>query len=460
MKHLEPDVIEQAAAGTPFEGSAEVATHLASCEECRGHVKRAKGRQKLLAGMTPYTLSDMAFRRVGARLDEAVAAGEASPSGLRWLWLFGGALVAAAIAFLVVSTGQTGNDVVKLPKQVEVASARAPFFPLTVLKADSGAQLRRGGEQWRAVNVGDVAIVGDALSANALTLAPAEDVAWALAVEGSLSLGGAASLTLGAGQIVAKVGSPIEVLASSRRMIASNALFTVSRTGAEVVLAVAEGQVEVVDSLSGERRVVKAPQALRWSDGSPLTESRDEAVAAIVAPAVAAKPWVRFDASSLTAGTVVSLDGVQLGSAPFIELVTAGRRRLGLMPPGGVMTESWAELIGGTPFTAKFEAPLVENDGPEPDAEALNRVMAAIKAQRPKLASCYEKWLKANPAAEGEVVLELVVGAQGRVKKARVESGTISSASSECLVTTAKSLVLPPLGADATLQIPLLLRKN
>jgi hypothetical protein len=102
----------------------------------------------------------------------------------------------------------------------------------------------------------------------------------------------------------------------------------------------------------------------------------------------------------------------------------------------------------------------VENDGPEPDAEALNRVMAAIKAQRPKLASCYEKWLKANPAAEGEVVLELVVGAQGRVKKARVESGTISSASSECLVTTAKSLVLPPLGADATLQIPLLLRKN
>ena len=49
------------------------------------------------------------------------------------------------------------------------------------------------------------------------------------------------------------------------------------------------------------------------------------------------------------------------------------------------MTESWAELIGGTPFTAKFEAPVVENDGPEPDAEALNRVLAAIKAQRPKL---------------------------------------------------------------------------
>ena len=55
--------------------------------------------------------------------------------------------------------------------------------------------------------------------------------------------------------------------------------------------------------------------------------------------------------------------------------------------------------------------------------------------------------------------LELVVGAQGRVKKASVEGGTISAASSECLVTTAKSLVLPPLGTDATLQVPLLLRQ-
>lgn len=457
MMHLDPEVIEQAAAGTP---SGEVATHLSTCEDCRGHVKRAKARQRLLSGMKPYTLSDMAFRRVEARLDEAVAAGEASPSSWRWLWLLGGLTAVAAVAFLVVSTGQTGTDVVKLPSQQQVASARAPFHPLTVLKVAPGAQLRRGDEPWRAVNVGDVAIVGDALSANALTLAAAEDVAWALAVEGSLSLGGAASLTLGAGQVVAKVGSPIEVLASSRRMIATSALFTVSRTGAEVVLAVAEGQVEVVDSLTGERRTVKAPQALRWSDGSSLSESRDEALAAMAGPAVPQKPWVRFDASSLAAGTLVSLDGVQLGAAPFIELVTAGKRRLGLTPPGGTMTESWADLIGGTPFTATYETPMVEREGPEPDAEALGRVMAALKAQRPKLASCYEKWLKANPAAEGEVVLELVVGAQGRVKKARVESGTISPASSECLVTTAKSLVLPPLGTEATLQIPLLLRKN
>ncbi len=455
MKHLDPEVLETAAREAP---GAEAAAHLTECAECRGHVRRAQGRQRMLSGMKPYTLSDMAFRRVEARLTEAVAAGELAPSPWRWLWWVGGALAAAVLAFVVVSADPSSPGVVKLPRQ-QVATAAAPFHPLTVLRADLGAQLRRGEAEWQALVPGDVAISGDALSATSSFLAPSEEVAWSLAVEGSLSLGGAASLTLGAGEVLAQVGSPIEVLASSRRVIASNALFSVSRTGAEVVLAVAEGSVEVIDSLTGERRSVKAPRSLRWSDGSSLEEGRDEAVSALKAPAVPSRPWARLDTSALLTGTVISLDGVALGAAPFIEVVTAGRRRLGLTPPGGVLTESWAELIGGQPFTAKMEAPLVENDGPDPDAESLARVLSAIKSQRPKLSACYDKWLKANPSAQGEVVLELVVSAQGKVKKARVESGTISAASSECLVTTAKSLVLPSLGTEATLQVPLLLRQ-
>ncbi len=455
MKHLDPEVLESAARETP---AGEAAAHLTECAECRGHVRRAQGRQRMLAGMKPYTLSDMAFRRVEARLTEAVAAGELAPSPWRWLWWAGGALAAAVLAFVVVSADPASPGMVKIPQQ-QVAIAAAPFHPLTVLRADATAQLRRGEADWRALVPGDVALSGDALSAASLILAPEGDVAWALAVEGSLSLGGAASLTLGAGAVIAQVGSPIEVLASSRRVIASNALFSVSRAGAEVVLAVAEGEVQVIDSLTGERRSVKAPQSVRWSDGSPLAEGRDEVVSGLKAPAVPGRPWARFDASALLPGTVVSLDGVQLGAAPFIELVTAGRRRLGLTPPGGVLTESWAELIGGQPFSAKIETPVVENEGPDPDAEALARVLSAIKSQRPKLSACYEKWLKANASAQGEVVLELVVSAQGRVKKARVESGTISAASSECLVTTAKSLVLPSLGVEATLQVPLLLRQ-
>lgn len=454
MKHLEPDVIEAAARGTP---SAEAAQHLSSCSECQGHLRRAKGRQRLLAGMKPYTLSDLAFRRVEARLEEAVNAGEASPSAWRWLWWAGGALATVALALVVVtSDGLPGVVKIKTPP---VTMATAPFHPLTVLRASQEAQLREGDSTWHPLLAGDVAAAGSALSAQSLLLAPEAEVAWALFAEGSLSLGGPASLTLGAGEIVARVGSPIEVLAASRRLIASDALFSVTRAGAEVTLAVSEGQVEVVDSVSGERRLVKAPLALRWSDGSSLEAGREEPLRNLLAPAVPGKPWVRFDARALAENTQVSLDGVRLGVAPFLELVTAGRRRLGLTPPGGVERESWAELVGGQPFTAKLESPALETDGPEPDAEALARVMAALKAQRPKLASCYEKWLKANPAAQGEVVLELVVGAQGRVKKASVEGGTISAASSECLVTTAKSLVLPPLGTDATLQVPLLLRQ-
>jgi len=455
MKHLEPDVIEQAAKEAP---AAEVATHLTSCSECREHVRRAKGRQKLLAGMKPYTLSDMAFRRVEARLEEAVNAGEASPSPWRWWWWVGGAVAAAVLALVVVSSEGALPGTVKIPRP-PVATATAPFHPLMVLRASSEAQLQDGDSKWRPLSAGDLALAGSALSAQSVLLAPESDVAWAISASGSLSLGGPASLTLGAGEIVAHVGAPIEVLADTRRMLSANALFSVTRAGAEVVLAVMEGQVEVVDSISGERRLVKSPSALRWSDGSSLQDAREEALRSLVAPPVPARPWVRFDARGLAEKTVVSLDGVRLGAAPFVDVVTAGRRRLGLTPPGGVERESWAELVGGQPFTAKLETPAIENDGPEPDAEALARVMAALKAQRPKLASCYEKWLKANPSAQGEVVLELVVGAQGRVKKARVENATISAASSECLVTTAKSLVLPPLGADATLQVPLLLRQ-
>ena len=452
MKHLEPEAIEVAARGS------EPVAHLASCAECRDHVRRAKGRQRLLAGMKPYTLSDMAFRRVGARLEEAVAAGEASPSAWRWWWWAGGALAAVMLAFVVVTHEGSLPGVVKLPRP-QVASATAPFHPLTVLRASPEAQSHDGDLEWHPLTVGDVAPAGSAVSAQALLLAAEAEVAWAISAQGSLSLGGPASITLGAGEVVARVGSPIEVLADSRRMLSADALFSVTRAGAEVVLVVTEGQVEVVDSVSGERRLVKSPSALRWSDGSSLEDGREEALRSLVAPVIPSKPWVRFDARGLGEKTVVSLDGVRLGAAPFIELVTAGRRRLGLTPPGGVQRESWAELVGGQPFTAKLETPAVETDGPEPDAEALGRVMAALKAQRPKLASCYEKWLKANPNAQGEVVLELVVGAQGRVKKASVESGTISAASSECLVTTAKSLVLPPLGTDATLQVPLLLRQ-
>jgi hypothetical protein len=84
--------------------------------------------------------------------------------------------------------------------------------------------------------------------------------------------------------------------------------------------------------------------------------------------------------------------------------------------------------------------------------------MSELRSQTPKLAACYEKWLKSNPTAQGEVTLELTVSAKGKVKRANVGASSISPASAECLVRTAKSLVLSPLGAEATLEVPLVLR--
>jgi hypothetical protein len=152
----------------------------------------------------------------------------------------------------------------------------------------------------------------------------------------------------------------------------------------------------------------------------------------------------------------VTLDGEALGVAPFKRLVGAGRRRLLVVPPGQPEWARWVDLVGGQPFAAP-PAP-AEVEAPEPSADAVAELSAALQRQRPKLAACYEKWLKANPGARGEVVLEVTVTAQGRVRRATVGGDAISPASAECLVTTAKTLVLPALGAEATLEVPLVLR--
>lgn len=456
MSHLDQEQLEVAAKDPSVH-----AEHLAGCADCRRGVSLARGRQKLMRGMKPYTLSDMAFRRVEARLEEQVREGLPA-SGMAtgwWRWLgFGAAAVAAtALALMFITREPVTDSVVKLPTP-QPSVAIAAFRPLTVIRA-AKAQAKLEPAEWRDVKPGDVLQSGEAVSADSVTLSD-EKAEWAFVASGSLSLGGAASITLGAGEVNAKVKAQVEVLASTRRIIANEATFQVTRVGAEVVVTVSEGEVQVVDTTTGQRRTVKAVRAMRWSDGS--VDGREEKVELGVAfaPVVPPPPWVPFDASSLTAGTMVSLDGQQVGTAPFLELVTSGKRRLGLTPPNGALVESWIDLVGGESYIPKVELPAVVNDGPEPDAAALARVMTELKRQTPKLSACYEKWLKANPTASGEVVLELTVSAQGRVKKARLPDGakTISAASAECLVTTAKTLVLPPLGVEATLEQPLVLR--
>ncbi|PZR04606.1 MAG: hypothetical protein DI536_33985 [Archangium gephyra] len=455
MKHLGPEQVEQAARSAP---AREVATHLAACAECRADVKSARARQKLLGGLKPYTLSDLAFRRVEARLDEVVRDGVPSKFPWRWLGYSMGVIAAAGLALMIAGRETQQAGVVTLPTP-KVELAQSSFRPLTVIRAVK-TSARIGEASWRELKAGDVLTSGEALSADAVTLS---DIAaeWQFAASGSLSLGGVATVTLGAGEVTTQVKSKdtVTVLASTRAFVASEAVFSVSRAAAEVALHVSQGEVEVVDSSTGLRRPVKAPAALRWSDGSSLRDGLEAKPGTLGAPRVPPQPWVLFDARSLPAGTRISLDGVDLGTSPTAELLTAGRRQLTTIAPNGASTTSWVNLVAGAPFTATLE-PSPPMDDREPDAAALERVMGELKAQRPKLAACYEQWLKANRAAQGEVTLELTVAANGKVKRATLGQNSMSASSADCLVRTARSFVLSPLGAEATLEVPLVLQRR
>jgi hypothetical protein len=146
----------------------------------------------------------------------------------------------------------------------------------------------------------------------------------------------------------------------------------------------------------------------------------------------------------------VSLDGVRL--ATEAQLVSAGRHRLSIAGPGLPAHESWLEL--SAPYQAGL--PEAKDEGPAPDARALTRIQEALKRQRPRLSACYEKWLKANPAAvDTTVELHLVVAADGRVSQARVLGAAMSASSASCLVETVKALRLPGLGSEVELELPL-----
>jgi hypothetical protein len=92
----------------------------------------------------------------------------------------------------------------------------------------------------------------------------------------------------------------------------------------------------------------------------------------------------------------------------------------------------------------------------DPDASALARIQDELKRQRPRLAACYEKWLKANPSAlDADIELHLVVSAKGQVKEATLEGAAMSASSAECLLQTARALTLPGLGNEVELALPL-----
>jgi hypothetical protein len=454
MSHLTDDALELTAEAMTDEQRA----HLGGCAECTTKVHDAHARARLLRGLTPYTLSDMAFRRVEARLmaevEQGLPAAEATGWWRSW-WLAPLAAGLIAVAWAAARAPQS-----PLPVQFAVGPAQAPrsahVEPLTVLRASGDARGRHDTQAWKPLSAGDVVAAGDAVFGSSVRLATGNDVRWAFELSGAASLGGASTLSLGAGELKASIdGLEADVLVGSLDVVATQGVFSVNRAAAETVVDVSSGSVELRESSSATRRTVTAPARLRLADGSPLGSAQVLPEQAVGLTATPPRPWVRFDTSSLPAGTQISLDGAALGDSPFAMLVGAGRHRLGLGAAGKPVRESWVELTGERYVPTLSVEPRAPSEAPPPDDAAIARVQDELVRNRPKLAACYEKWLKANPSATADVELHLVVNAAGRVKSASVDGANMSGSSAECLARTAKGLQLPGVGSEVEFALPL-----
>ncbi len=448
MTHLTPERIE-ALAMSP----AEADSHLERCPECRLAITSARGRQRLLKGLTPHTLGEMAFRRVEARLNEAVEHG-LPPEPFRWRWLLWSAPMAVAVAVgLVVASWRQSPVDVPAPRSVALVAAKAPWHSLLVTQASGDAQQRPGHEAWAPVVAGAVLDENVAVSGSKVVLsAPG----WVFEASGSVALGGPATVALGAGTLAARAEhSPLVVIAGGLRLTSDESAFFVSRSAAEVVVDVFSGELEVGTAI--ERIKAVGPARVLWAEGTAIrTVALGRQPVTLQMPAAS---LTGFDVSELGPGTALDIDGQRVGITPLSLMQGLGRHRVQVTRKGQATRETWVDLVGGQSNALHFAPvpPKPEAEAPEVDQAALARVLEDLRRQTPKLRSCYEKWLKANPTASGEVELMLQVSATGKVTKASVKGAPISRESAECLTITARSLVLSPLGSTQELEVPLVL---
>ncbi len=130
MSHLSDERVDFVARGEEADGEG---AHVEACGECRARVADARGRQKLLAGLAPYTLSEVGFGRVEAKLLAAVDEGEAAPR-FPLAWLFAPLLLAtvALVVWAPWPAPRPSAPVVIAPVARPAPLAVAPV-PLTVL---------------------------------------------------------------------------------------------------------------------------------------------------------------------------------------------------------------------------------------------------------------------------------------------------------------------------------------
>lgn len=414
------------------------APHLAECAECRAKVARARGRQKLLKGVRPYTLSGVAFSRVEAKLMEHA---RENPPGPRWT--FGRILAIGAMAAVVAMFAVTTVRPLLAPSPPPVA---AVFEPLTVAFAS-----------------GPVAVkAGDVLGRDSVVDAEKGRVVLSTQDGLALRMHGGAKVVLGAmtetvrvesGTLLVQAGQrgPWVVRAGNHWLKSADVTFEVAPDS----LKLYRGGALLADNASFDNaRQVNAPLQIDLKTGkeSPLEG------AVKVFPFAPLQPGARLEVK--LEASEVEIDGTPYGPSPLSIVTGIGKHKV-----RAKVGEQWreGELDLSTPGSGVVELPekvsVAPVPPPEPAAEADPAAIAAsVKAQLPKLRVCHEKWLKVNEGARGKVMMTLTVSPKGRVTRARFEAAEgVPETVSECLGRAVRAMTLPRSSEEVELEIPVLL---
>ena len=457
MTHLPPEKLEELAT------SKAADPHLAECAECRKAVGSARARRMLLKGLKDVTLTEAAFRRVEAKLASDARA-PVSPWGLvlaqlRSSWMLGAAILAVVLLVVVPRLQERGSTVPPVavketPVQPQVAPRPANASEWTAVVVEG--TVHRNGSALAAGDVVKPADLLDARMGRVVLAGLGHEVR--LELHGLAKFGGAAAVSLEEGTLAVDAVPEVLVEAAGAWVLGSDAAFVVSRAAAEVVVEALKGTVRVgSESALRDSVALEAPRRLKL----PLPVQRpftqlDSEPAPYPFPKVPKQPWARLDVSDLPDGTTFDVDGHH-GGTPTSMMLAAGRHRVLVQVPGQGSRETWVQLVSGSDTHLKLPPRSIgqQKDEPPPSEDAIADLQRALKDQRPKLRACYEKWLKANPVASGEVMLTLVVSKSGKVVAARVDEATIPRESVDCLVRTGKRLVLPALGSEQEIEVPL-----
>ncbi len=414
------------------------APHLAECSECRSKVARARARQKLLKGVRPYTLADVAFSRVEAKLMEH--ARENAP-GPRWnlARIFAIGAMAAVAAVLAVTTVQP----------VFAPAPPAPmalFEPMTVVLASGPVSVR----------------AGDVLNRDAVVDAEKGQVVLSTADGAAVRTWGGAKFQLGAATEAVRVESgTLRVDARQRGpwvVRAGNHWLKSSDFMADVAadtLKLYRGGVLLADNASFENaRQLNAPLQVDLMTGKEsVLEGAPRSF-----PVGPLQPGGRLEVK--LEASEVEVDGVVYGPSPLSLITFLGphkvRARVGEQWRDGVIDLSTSGS-GVVDFPEKALAVPLAPAQPAVEADP-SAIAAAVKAQLPKLRVCHEKWLKVNESARGRVMMTLTVSPKGKVTRATFTAAEgVPETVNECLGRAVRSLTLPRSSEEVELEIPVLL---